>query len=111
VGFRLAYTPWLQNHSAKTVIWKCDLKCETRVRDVVENFPSCVGIPNCIVDGGIGWRSHDSKDHALIFRRRSLLRRELRNHDEHKERKGRHSPPNEINCRARGQSPVEMTAN
>ena len=66
---RLAHAPRFQNHSAKTVVWECQLKGEPCVRNSGKNFAGGIGITNCVVDRCIGRRSHDAEDHALIFLR------------------------------------------
>ena len=86
----------------------CKLKRETRVGNVLKHFSGCIGITNRVIDGRVGRRGNDAKDHALIFLRRQFLRRYLRNCEKHQTREQRNPGPNNVNSRARLQRAIEM---
>ena len=71
----LARAPWLQHHSAEAAARIGDLKCESRVRDISEDFSSGIRITDRIVDRRVRRRGNDAKNHALIFFRRQFFRR------------------------------------
>src|SRR5581483_5050922 len=83
--FRRRFTraPWLQDHSAETKARIRDLKREARIRNVLENFSSRIGITNRVVDRRVRGRRDNSEDDALIFFWRELLGRDFRNGREH----------------------------
>src|SRR5262249_42301989 len=63
---RFAHTPGFQHHSPKAAAWICNLKRETSIRNIVKYLPGCVGISDRVINGRIGRRGNDAKDHALI---------------------------------------------
>ena len=66
---RFARAPRLQDHSAETAVGNGNLKSETRVRNILEDFPGRVGITNRVVDGRIGRRGDDAENDSLVFLR------------------------------------------
>ena len=74
----------------------------------MKHFSGCVGISNRVINGRIGRRRNDAKDHALIFLRREFLCRYLRNREKHQTREQRNPGPNNVNSRAGLQRAIQM---
>ena len=105
---RFAHAPRFQNHSAKPAVWVCNLKRETSIGNILKHFSGGIGISNRVINGRIGRRRDDAKDHALIFLRRQFLRRYLRNREKHQTREQRNPGPNNVNSRAGLQRAIQM---
>src|SRR5439155_20461521 len=86
--WRFACAPWFQHHSAKALIGIRNLKCEPRVRNILEDFPRGISITNRVVDGRVGRRRDDPKNHALVLGRRQFLRRECWYQESHDDGEG-----------------------
>src|SRR3954469_12604942 len=43
--------PRFQNHSAKSVVWECKLKCEARVGNTLKDFSGSIRVTDRVVDG------------------------------------------------------------
>ena len=83
----------------------CNLKCEARIWNVVEDFASRIGITNRVVDCGVGWRGNNAEDDALIFRRRQFVGR----HVPKESAQERQSNPDGVNSGARSQGTIKMS--